>query len=130
MSQEDAEPDSNRRLRLFPGFRILAVKPSDFLPDMDGHYGISVGRTLAATALLACSLAIMRLVPSIAAGALVIPLWLASIGAFVDGWRGASRGAVMAIVLPIYFSLIAAVAGLIFWCYALLHSAMQGSDSF
>ncbi|MCR9296852.1 MAG: hypothetical protein NXI32_29435 [bacterium] len=115
---------------LFPGFRLWVFKPSDFLPDLDGQFGLSVGRTLAATALLAISLGVMRIIPSVGAGAVVIPLWFSAIGAFLDGFRGAARGAVMAIVYPIYLSLIVALAGLFFWCYALLHSAMLGYDVF
>ncbi len=119
-----------RGTTLFPGFRLWVFQPSDFLPDLDGRLGFSLGRTLAATGLLAVSLGIMRMIPTVAAGALVIPLWFAAVGALVDGTRGASRGAILAFVYPIYLTLVAAALGLLFWIYAVLHSAMLGRDVF
>ncbi len=100
--------------------------PSRILPEMPGTFGVSVGRTLAATTLLAVSLGVMQLVTNTAAGAAVIPLWFAAIGAFVDGYRGALRAVILAILFPIYCALLFAIAFGIFWIYAVFHSTIAG----
>ena len=125
---EDAQnaSSSSRASSVFPGGRFWIFKPDDFFPDMPGLYGLSVARSLAATTLIALSLALMKLIPSIMVGVIVIPLWCASVGAMLDGYRGAARGFITAIVYPIYFALIIALASLIFWIYALLHRAIAG----
>ncbi len=82
--ESKAAREPARDFTLFPGFRLWAFQPGDFLPDLDGRLGFSLGRTLAATGLLAMSLGIMRMIPTVAAGALVIPLWFAAVGALAS----------------------------------------------
>lgn len=107
---------------LFPFF------PKHILPTMRGQIGFSVGRTLVATTLFAVTLGLMRVVPSMVVGAIAIPMWCAAVGVLVDGQRGAMRGVVLSVVYPIYCSILLAIAFLVFWVYALLHTAIASDE--
>lgn len=104
----------------------LPFAPLRVLPSMPGRYGLSVNRTLAATALFAASLALMRLIPNMTVGAAVIPLWCASAGVLVDGLRGMLRGIIIAVVYPVYCAILIAIAFGVFWAYALIHALLAG----
>lgn len=95
---------------------------------MQGRYGLSVGRSLIATALFASTLALMKAVPNAAIAGIVIPIWLAAAGCLVDGYRGATRGIIVAVVYPLYLSIVIAIMCLIFWVYVMLHQSVSGEQ--
>ena len=121
-----APQDAARHQFVLPAKALFPFSPSDILPSMPGRSGISIQRILAATSLFAASLGLMKLVPNLAAAAVVLPLWCASLGSLIDGFRGATRGIILAVVYPIYCSILVAIGVLIFWFYAVLHKLIAG----
>ncbi|MEM8734108.1 MAG: hypothetical protein AAGG44_07795 [Planctomycetota bacterium] len=118
----------NRESGPFYQGRFWIFRPEDFLPDLSGTYGITLKRIFASTSLVAITFGLMRAIPSVAAAAIVLPLWCAAAGCLIDGYRGAARGFIMAIVYPVYLAVIVAIAILIFWCYALIHRGVAGDS--
>lgn len=119
-------PDAGHQQFVVPAKALFPFTPSDILPSMPGRSGISIQRILAATTLLAASLALMRIIPNLAAAAVVLPLWCACVGSLIDGFRGATRGIILAVVYPIYCSILIAIGVLVFWFYAVLHKIIAG----
>ena len=121
-----AHEDAPHPSFVFPARALFPFSPNDILPAMPGRSGISIQRIFAATSLFAASLGLMKLVPNLAAAAVVLPLWCASVGSLIDGFRGATRGIILAVVYPIYCSILIAIGVLVFWFYAVLHKLIAG----
>ncbi|MFK7735057.1 MAG: hypothetical protein AB8B50_03450 [Pirellulaceae bacterium] len=124
----EAKPEASRSGSPFSGGRFWVFAPGDFLPDYPGEMGFSVKRMMAATTLFAVTLVIMRVLANVGAAAIVLPLWCAAVGCMLDGFRGAARGFIIAIVYPIYFAINLAIGVLVFWGYALIHRALVGEQ--
>ena len=88
--------------RWIPGLERFSIREME-----DG--GLTTLRMLASTAIIACTLGLMRLIPSLGAAALIIPMWAAAIGCLLGGYHGATRGLIISIVYPIYFSILIAI---------------------